>query len=116
MQLGPFRGTKQLRRAAAILLAAMHLLLAVAPHTVPAAATRAHAHLHAAGDQLELPHDETACLACTRDVITGAARITSAPSLIWASSIVRSHVPEGSRRNPLRFISAQQSRAPPSLA
>src|SRR5215204_6516957 len=85
MQLAPFRGMKQLGRAAAILLAAIHLLLAVAPHALPAAVTGAHAHLHAPGDELELPHDETACLPCTRDVITGAARITSAPSLIWAS-------------------------------
>jgi hypothetical protein len=107
---------KPATRLAILTIALLQLAIAMAPHTGSFTASNANRpHLHAAGDRLELAHDETACPTCSNPTI-------SSPAI----SFVKLREPEPTRvtivagqlQIPTSYFSTSSvlSRAPPSAA
>jgi hypothetical protein len=103
-------------RCAILLIALCQVAAAIAPHTgALSGATGAKPHWHAAGDQLEVGHNETACPSCS-----GHHRsITTASEAHFIFVAPKRHARlHASQPKPARLLrrSPGLSRAPPSLA
>lgn len=113
-RLSALRQTR-LAKSAIFLIALLQFAIAVAPHTGSYSdATLNRSHLHAAGDRLELAHDETACPACSGAHLTAHV---AKPAHVHFVPVTATVVGDVERAAPRAFaiLTSIQSRAPPSV-